>query len=139
MNVFRIDDTNFGIDETKSSCSIETVDGDPVLMLELYGSAERYHEIEQNDDSPWSWTLYPPRLYLFDLPLSVNDGGYKGELCRDDLDGLEAAIYLMEHNDLDGVELTVDGEGRIAIQGTVFLSGRPHPFFVQYNGAGTTK
>jgi hypothetical protein len=135
MNTFHLDATDFGINQAKSSCSIDTVDGVLVLNVEVRGDDEKYEAITENEDSEWSWTLYPPRLYIHDFPLTDDGGIMCANISRDDLETYEAAIYLIEHNDLDSVELTVDRDGVLKIRGTVFLSGRPHKFSVHYTGA----
>ena len=132
MNSFRLGETDFGINPGKSACSIDTADGGLVVNLEIRGDDEKYDAITENEDSEWSWTQYPPRLYIHDFPLT-NDGDIKrAKISRDDLDEYEAAIYLMEHNDVDGVELSVDPDGVLQIRGNVLLSGQPHIFTVHY-------
>lgn len=132
MNTFHLDETDFGIDESKSSCSIDIVDGIRVINVEIRGDSVKYDAITQSEDSQWSWTLYPPRLYIYDFPLSEDGGFMRAKISRDDLDEYEAAIYLIEHNDIDDVELTIDGNGALQVRGIVFLSGRPHPFSAHY-------
>ncbi len=135
MNTFHLDATDFGINPAKSSCSIDVVDGVPVINVEIRGDDEKYDAVTEDEDSEWSWTLYPPRLYIHDFPLNDDSGTMRANISRDDLDEYEAAIYLMEHNDVDEVVLSVDRHGVLQIRGTVFLSGKPRSFSVQYKGA----
>lgn len=54
--MFKIDDTDFGIDEAKSRFKLRILkSGDAVIDAEVYGDKSRYEEItEDYDSSPWS-------------------------------------------------------------------------------------
>lgn len=132
MNTFHLDETDFGIDLARSSCSIDEVDGARVINVEIHGDDSKYDAITETEDSEWSWTLYPPHLYIHDFPLNDDYGTLRAKISRDDLDEYEAAIYLIEHNDVDDVDVSVDGSGKLFVSGTVFLSGSPHSFSVDY-------
>ena len=58
-------------------------------------------------------------------------GRANAKVTVDDLDEYEAAIYLIEHNDIDDVTITVD-ETTFKAKGTVFLSVRPHLFSIKF-------
>ena len=131
--MFKIDDTDFGIDQAKSSFKIKVLkSGDAVLDAEVYGDKKRYEKItEDYDTSPWSWTLYPPRFYMRSYPAKSGRkaGTFNASVSTDDLDKYEVAIYLMEHNDVDDVKVTADRNGFKAT-GVVFMSGKPHSFSI---------
>ena len=133
--MFKIDDTEFGIDQAKSSFKLKVVkSGDAVIDAEIYGDKERYEKItEDYDTSPWSWTLYPPHFYLRSYPAKSGRkaGTFNATVSTDDLNAYEVAIYLMEHNDVDDVKVTADHQGFKAT-GMVFLSGKPHPFSISF-------
>lgn len=132
--MFKIDDTDFGIDQVKSSFKLKVLkSGEAVIDAEVYGDQQRYDDItEDYDASPWSWTLYPPHFYMRSYPAKgASAGTFNATVSTDDLDEYEVAIYLMEHNDVDEVEVTADRQGFTAT-GVVFLSGRPHPFSISF-------
>lgn len=132
MNTFHLDETDFGINLAKSFFSIDTVDGVQVVNVEIVGDNAKYDAITETGDSEWSWTLYPPRLYIHDFPLKDDNGIMRARILQDNLDEYEAAIYLMEHNDVDDVELSICRDGVLQVRGTVFLSGRTRTFSVHY-------
>ncbi|MDF1738133.1 MAG: hypothetical protein P1U86_03150 [Verrucomicrobiales bacterium] len=132
MNTFTINKTDFGIDLEESSASIETVDGVDTLTLEINGDEAVHDAISEDEDSEWSWTAYPPRLYLYEFPMTREGDLLKATLTLDDLNEYEAAIYMMEHNDMDGVEISLNAKGELRIEGTVFLLGETHPFSILY-------
>jgi hypothetical protein len=133
--MFKIDDTDFGIDQAKSSFKLKVLkSGDAVIDAEVYGDKKRYDKItEDYDTSPWSWTLYPPHFYLRSYPAKSgrNAGTFNATVSLDDLDEYEVAIYLMEHNDVDEMKVSADRNGFKAT-GVVFLSGKPHPFSISF-------
>lgn len=130
--MFKIDDTDFGIDQAESSFTLQVLQsGDAVIDAEIYGNKERYEKLTEDDASPWSWTLYPPHFYMRSYPAKsgLNAETFHATVSTDELDEYEVAIYLMEHNDVDEVQVTADRHGLTA-KGVVFLSGRPHPFSI---------
>lgn len=132
--MFRIGETDFGIDSAKSKCSLSPKRGLVTLDAEIYGDKQEYGRITADEDSPWSWTLYPPHFYLRKVPVEVNGraDAFAAKVTADDLDEYEVAIYLMEHNDVDTVSIEVDG-GEFTANGTVFLSGKPLPFAIRFS------
>jgi hypothetical protein len=133
--MFKIDDTDFGIDQAQSSFKLKVLkSGDAVIDAEVYGDPERYKKItEDSDTSPWSWTLYPPHFYIRSYPAKSGPGAgtFSAKVSAGDLGEYEVAIYLMEHNDVDDVKVTADRHGFKAA-GVVFLSGEPHPFSILF-------
>jgi len=77
---------------------------------------------------------FVPRSFLHAL-LSCEGGPGDTKINREgsvnDLDEHEVAIYLMEHNDVDDVTVSVDGRTPKA-KGIVFFSGRPSPFSIAF-------
>lgn len=135
MAEFTIDGTDFGIDLAESTFSLDALDGATVVNAEIHGNQEQYDSITENEDSEWSWTLYPPHFYLRDFPADVDSatGNGSAQVAIDDLDEYEVAIYLMEHNDVDDVTVKIVPERSLEISGRVFLSGRPHDFTIKWN------
>lgn len=133
---FTINDTDFKIDGAKSRYSLKVLkSGDAVIEAEIYGEKEQYEKItEDYDSSQWSWTLYPPHFYMRSYPAKKHGsaGAFKAAVSQVDLDEYEVAIYLIEHNDVDEVKVKADAKTYEAA-GTVFLSGKPHPFSIKYS------
>ena len=135
-NRFQIGGTNFGVNGAESSVSIDTVDGVRVVNVEIRGDEQDYNAITEDEDSEWSWTRYPPHLYIRGVSLVDDAGVLRASISGDDLDDYKAAIYLMEHNDVDGVELRVDDSGMLQVHGTVLLLCNPRTFSVTYAASG---
>jgi len=132
--MFKIDDTDFKIDRKRSRVKLRFAeDGSATIDADIYGDKSQYEAITEDDNSPWSWTLYPPHFYLHDYPANIGkvEGMATAMITVDDLDEHEAAIYLIEHNDIDDVIVTI-ADGGLSAKGTVFLSGRPHSFSIKY-------
>jgi hypothetical protein len=132
--VFKIDNTDFRIDQTKSRFKLRRAkNGSATLDAEIHGDESHYETITADEDSPWSWTLYPPHFYLRSFPAKVGKdaGKASAHVTLDDLSEHEAAIYLMEHNDIDNVVITVDGP-LFQAKGTVLLLGSPLAFSITF-------
>src|SRR5262245_12479823 len=129
--MFKIDDTDFGIDRAKSTFKLMvSKSGDAVMDAEVYGNKKRYEAItEDYNSSPWSWTSYPAHFYMRSYPAKSarSAGTFKATVSTDDLDEYEVAIYLIEHNDVDEVKVTADRQ-TFKATGVVLLFGKPHPF-----------
>ncbi len=132
---FIIDGTDFGIDEASSAVDISTKDkGRLILNVEIKGDKQRHSQITENESSPWSWTLYPPRFYLREYPVSGSPT--KGMIVRlmpDDTDNYDVAIYMMEHNGVDGVVIKIGKQGRVEISGRVGIDGKWLPFTIDWS------
>jgi hypothetical protein len=63
---FVIGGTNFGVDADKSSFKLLTKPhGGVVVDIEINGDQSAYDAASSVEDWEWSWTMYPPRFYLF--------------------------------------------------------------------------
>ena len=132
--MFKIDGTEFKIDRKKSRVKLRVAkDGTAKIDADIYGDKKQYGIITEDEDSSWSWTLYPPHFYLHDFPAKIGrvEGKATAKISIDDLDENEAAIYLIEHNDIDDVIVTID-DGGLTAKGIVFLSGRPNSFSIKF-------
>lgn len=135
--MFRIDDTDFKVDLKKSKFKLRILkDGSATINANIYGNKEKYALLTEDESSRWSWTLYPPHFYLHDFPAKVAgaQGKATAQVTVDDLDEHEAALYMMEHNDIDEVSIMIN-ESTFSAKGIVFLSGRPHPFSIKFKKA----
>jgi hypothetical protein len=133
MAHFEIDGTNFGVDANESRFDLDRTNvGDPLLTVEVRGDEDEYERITNDDSSPWSWTLYPPHFYLRGYPVPASAGIEKTtiHLRPEDADDYDVALYMMEHNAVDDVEIVVSDATRIEISGRVELDGKFVPFAI---------
>src|SRR5687767_12300321 len=100
---FMLGDTEFGVDAAKSSCKTRQQDGQLWPGFTVHGDQATYDVIFADEDSPWSWTLHPPRFYG-DFPAKRDDAGVvEARVTIDDLEEYEVALYLVNHNDVEVV------------------------------------
>lgn len=105
MNSFKIGDTEFGVGNVHFSIENNLVN------LEINGNEKILDELAEEENSRWSWALYPPRIYFRGVP-------YDGECIVIDESKLydyDISLYMMEHNDFIGT-LKITDEN-IQIQG----------------------
>jgi hypothetical protein len=122
MNVFKIGEDDFGIGKV----SLE-VDYDNSLIIDLTLEADEntYETISSDAKNGWDWTLYPPRLYFYEVPFIINDMGNVEVNFNDDLLGKsDFALYFMEHNYIRG-KLVVNA-GSIQIKGETSIMGKKY-------------
>lgn len=119
MNMFKIGDTDFGIGKVSFSVKNDLLD------LDITGSDDVFDKLMEDDNSEWSWALYPPRLYLRGVPFKGN------ELVIDDdlLNNYDITLYIMEHNDFTGT-LKVTDTG-VEISGKAYMDGEVLELFVR--------
>jgi hypothetical protein len=134
MGDFFIGKTNFGVEAKESRFDLKKgADGRLLLTIEVRGNEKLYKEVTADENSEWSWTLYPPYFYLRDYPVSEKPEGKERrmKLKPEDSDNFDVALYLMEHNDVQGVTIKVD-ETRLEVAGQVDLMGEPHEFRIRW-------
>ena len=130
MGDFFIGETNFGVEAKKSRFDVRKAeDGRLLLTVEVRGNEKVYKGVTADQDSEWSWTLYPPYFYLRDYPVSQKTKGKRHQvrLKPEDADNFDVALYLMEHNDVDNVAIKFD-DRRLEVSGHVDLMGEPREF-----------
>lgn len=133
--MFKIDKSDFGIDLKKSKFKVSSnKKGESFLNVEIYGSKAQTETLAADEDGPWSWVLYPPHFYARSIPLTPGKlpGTFRAKITIDDIeeDELEAAVYLVEHNDLDETVITAD-KSSLQVKGKMFLSGKPRKFEIR--------
>jgi hypothetical protein len=103
-----------------------------LLTLEIHGNEKLYKELTADENSEWSWTLYPPHFYLRDYPVSEKTKGKVRQikLKSEDAAHFDVALYLMEHNAVEDVTIKVD-EHRLEVTGQVDLMGEPRDFRIR--------
>jgi len=118
MNTFKMGETEFGVGKVSFSITNDLLDFD------ITGSDDIFDKLMEDENSEWSWALYPPRLYLRGVPFKGN------ELAIDDklLDQYDITLYMMEHNDFTGT-LKVTDKG-VEISGEVYMDGETLELFV---------
>jgi hypothetical protein len=110
--MFKVNGTDFRINTRKSRFKVRiSKAGEATIDADIYGDKARYEKITEDEDSPRSWTLYPPHFYMHSFPAKVSRvaGRFRAKITVDNLDEYEVAIYLIEHNDVDDVTVSVDG------------------------------
>lgn len=118
MNTFKIGETEFGVGKVSFSITNDLLD------IDITGSDDVFDKLTEDENSEWSWALYPPRLYLRGVPFKGN------ELAIDDklLDQYDITLYMMEHNDFTGALRVTDG--RVEISGKAYIDGEALELFV---------
>ncbi|HAT41307.1 MAG TPA: hypothetical protein DCS87_06210 [Rheinheimera sp.] len=122
MNTFTIGGTDFGISQAESCITFDHGQ----LTIEIRGDADVFTTITNNEDSEWSWALYPPHLYI--RSLETKDG--KATLNGDD--EVEVALYMMEHNTILDAAVLVTSAHSVDVSGIVDLLGERMPFNVKF-------
>jgi hypothetical protein len=133
MNVFKISDTDFEIDQGNSRFTItREISGQHLLTLDVKGSQVKFDAIESDEDSEWSWALYPPALYIHEFPVSEGIAQLGGRFSLPDRTEYEIGLYMMEHSELMGVEMEIVQPSRIHVKGRVNLFGKEKQFEIHY-------
>ncbi|MDZ7616845.1 MAG: hypothetical protein U1E05_07575 [Patescibacteria group bacterium] len=135
MQQFTIGSTDFGIDATASSFTVDnTTPNRPTITIELSGNQSVFDALTADDDSEWSWAVYPPGFYLRSFPCQVDPsrGIATARLTLDDIDDYDFAIYMMEHNNIDDVTVKLIPDKSLQISGRVDLFGEDHDFAINW-------
>jgi hypothetical protein len=114
MNIFNVNGTDFGIG--KVICEIE--DG-IIKHLEITGDENVVKSMfeEDDEDSEWSWILYPPKVSFHKIPFEQKGDKIEIEITDELSDEYDITFYLTEHHNIYGT-LIIDGN-HIGIKGEV--------------------
>ena len=96
MATFTIDDYDFGVDPDASHIDISS----GKIDIAIVGRKDLVESLWDDDDHPWSWLVYPPKIYLTDVPIILHGNGFQRDITEDDLDEYDIAIYAMKHCDI---------------------------------------
>ena len=135
MQQFKIGNTDFGIDAATSTFTVDTTDPQrPTITIEIAGDPSIFEALSADEDSEWSWALYPPGFYLRKFPAQIDPstGVVTARVELDDVDHYEFAILMMEHNSIDNVMVKLVPDKSIEITGRVDLIGEPNDFAIHW-------
>lgn len=126
---FTIDGFEFGVDVGASSLLIETdTKGTPLLSARICGNAKVIDKLDV--DHTFGWLMFPPTLYFRGLESRQIEGvEFAAELNCEDLDDVEGAMIMVEHRDIDKVQIRVAKS--LSISGRVLLSDGWKPFQIE--------
>lgn len=135
MNHFVLDGTDFGVDPEKSFCSVERGnDGKATIDLRVVGNEDVYDDLTADEKSPWSWTLSPPELQVWQRTGLAPRGEFDHEYGEEQEDESEVSLYLMEHHIPLRLRVQVAADGsRVAATGVVDLMGRAASVDILWN------
>jgi hypothetical protein len=135
MADFVIAGTEFGIDVQQSRIQLTSRGNELLLTLEVHGNPAKFAAIKSDEDSKWSWALYPPHFYIrsYPVPAAARTRTAKVSLKPGDMTNYDIALYMMEHNDVDRVVVTLKGGVEVEVSGRVNLLGKRSPFEIRWS------
>jgi hypothetical protein len=135
MNSFTLGSTEFGINTQESQITIAsdlTQPNQALLTIDVAGDNEIFQTLSTPQDSKWSWALYPPSLYLNDIPIPLKIATEGGEVYFVNRNDFEIGLYMMEHCEITDITVTLISQREVNVKGTVDLWGKEMPFAVNY-------
>jgi hypothetical protein len=136
MDEFTIGETDFGIEPGQSRLDLASqADGTVLLTLEVQGNQAVFDQLNAGGNSEWSWALYPPQFYLrqYPLPGQPKKKTVTVELQPEDADNYDVALYLMEHNPVEDVRITIKKGAQVEVTGQVELLGDLKDFRIRWS------
>ena len=110
MNIFKLDDTDFGIGEL--ICKIEN---GTIEDLTIIADKKTTALVTADENGKWGYLITPPKVFFWKVPFEqVNN---EIEINDDLLDEYDISFYLEEHHDIYG-KLTIN-DNNIMISGEV--------------------
>lgn len=120
MQKFIIGNDNFGVGEVSYKIDEEN---SIINDLTITGDKQTFESLSDNEDGEWSWTLYPPKLYLREIPFELKGDKIQVTITEEILDNCDVALYLMKHNDIKGT-FTIDKNETFLFEGITYISGK---------------
>ncbi len=90
----------------------------PTITIELSGDPSTFDALKADEDSEWSWAVYPPGFCLRSFPAQI--------------DPATGIIYMMEHSDIDDVTVQLVPDRSLEISGRVDLFGEIDDFAIRW-------
>ena len=129
---FVINGTEFGIDVVESSFVVDTSDPpEQLVTIEIRGDKDIFEKLSGDENSEWSWALYPPHFYIREFPGEKVAGSPK-VVAGGSADYYELAIYMMEHNDVSDLKIEIDPQKTLHVTGRVDVFGETHDFEIRW-------
>ena len=126
MNTFTIGGTEFGINLAESTVELDQT----ILTLHIRSDEKVFTALTDDEDSEWSWALYPPHLYIHGLETKAGQATLNGD------EDADVAIYMMEHNTILEAEVMLTPGHGVELSGVVELMGEEKPFHVRFRQGG---
>ena len=82
MATVTIGDYDFGVDADASPIEISP----DKIDITIVGRKELVESLRDDNDHPWSWLVYPPKIYLTDVSVNLDGDGLQRDITEDDLD-----------------------------------------------------
>ena len=129
MNKFIIGTDNFGVGEVTYK-----VDKKKMIIkdLTIIGDEQIFEKLSDDEDSEWSFALYPPKLYLKEIPFELTEDKIQVTITEEILDDCDVALYLMEHNDIEGT-FTIDKNEVFLFKGITDIFGKEMKLELEVN------
>ena len=129
---FVINGTEFGINVVESSFVVDTSDPpEQLVTIEIRGDKDIFEKLSGDENSEWSWALYPPHFYIREFPGEKVAGSSK-VVAGGSADYYELAIYMMEHNDVSDLKIEIDPQKTLHVTGRVDIFGETHDFEIRW-------
>ena len=138
MNHFTIGDTDFGIDASYSSCTLDAADpANPKITIKISGDEALFEEkyfADEDEDSEWGWSLHPPTFFLEAFPGKTDqaNGQITARVAMDDIDNYEFGVYMMQYHKVDDVSVRIVGDESLEVSGRLLLFDEPHEFSIRW-------
>lgn len=119
MQKFILGNDNFGVGKIMYKIDNEN---SVINDLTIIGDQQLFEALSDDKQSEWNWALYPPKLYLREVPYQMRGDKIEIAVTEESLDNYDIALYFMEHNDINGV-FTIDENKVLVFEGTTYISG----------------
>jgi hypothetical protein len=124
MDSFTINGSEFGVNREKSRLGFNPpMSSTRDISLSVYGDNQTYQALTEAEGSEWSWTLYPPHFYLRGFPVP-DELPFSVSLTDKDCEEYDIALYMMEHNFVEAITLSINPGPQVEVRGEVKLSGK---------------
>lgn len=129
MNDFFIGNDNFGIGDF--TCLIDH-EKQIIEKLEINSNKLLFNKITEDEDGDWSWSSYPPKLYIRNTPYKISNNKITLIIDEDVLDDYDIALYFMEHFDIEGA-LTINEKNILEFKGTCYIDNEEYSLVISLN------
>lgn len=120
MQKFIIGTNNFGVSKINYEIDRENLN---IIDLTIEGDPKLFDKISGDEDGEWNWAIYPPELYMRQVPITMDGKMAQATINEKTLEHADVALYMGEHNDMEG-KMTIDQNDIFRFTGLVYISGK---------------
>lgn len=101
-----------------------------ITNLSIKGDQETYNKLTEDESSEWNWTIYPPHIRFWGVPIQLNEDVIELIIDEDMLNEYDITFYMIEHFDFYG-KVRIYKDNKVEVDGFVVIAGEENKLYIK--------